>query len=42
MDEPDQILFGIKSNFAKGGFHVYSDHFKALGIGVFGHKGKMC
>jgi hypothetical protein len=39
--EPDLILFGMKTNFAKGGFHVYSDYFKALGNGVFGHKGKM-
>ncbi len=42
VGEPDLILFGIKSNFAKGGFHVYSDYFKAFGNGVFGHKGKIC
>jgi hypothetical protein len=41
VGEPDLILFGIKSNFAKGGFHVYSDYFKAFGNGVFGHKGKI-
>jgi hypothetical protein len=40
VGEPDRILFGITSNFGKGGFHVYSDYFKALGTGVFGHKGK--
>jgi hypothetical protein len=39
VGEPDRILFGIKSNFAKGGFHLYSDYFKAFGNGVFGHKG---
>ncbi|CAF3438047.1 unnamed protein product [Rotaria sp. Silwood1] len=38
-DEPDRILFGVKSNFGKGGFQMYSDYFKAMGIGVFGHKG---
>jgi len=39
VGEPDRILFGIKSNFAKGGFHLYTDYFKAFGNGVFGHKG---
>ena len=38
--EPDQVLFGIPSNFAQAGFHVYGPYFKALGPGVFGHKGK--
>jgi hypothetical protein len=41
VGEPDRILFGITSNFGKGGFHVYSDYFRALGTGVFGHKGKI-
>lgn len=41
VDEADQILFGVKSNFARGGFHVYSDYFKAFGNGVFGHKGEI-
>lgn len=39
--EPDLVLFGIKSRFAKGGFHVYSDYFKAFGNTVFGHKGNL-
>ncbi|CAF0964068.1 unnamed protein product [Rotaria sordida] len=39
VGEPDRILFGIKSIFAMGGFHIYSDYFKAMGTGVFGHKG---
>jgi hypothetical protein len=41
VGEPDLILFGMKSSFAKGGFHIYSDYFKAFGNGVFGHKGKI-
>ena len=40
--EPDQVLFGIPSKFGKGGFQLYADYFKALHIGVFGHKGKIC
>ena len=38
--EPDQVLFGIPSNFAKAGFQGYGEYFKALGPGVFGHKGE--
>jgi hypothetical protein len=38
--EPDRVLFGIPSNFGKGGFQLYGNFFKALGTGVFGHKGK--
>jgi hypothetical protein len=41
VDEPDLTLFGMKSNFAKGGFHIYSDYFKAFGNGVFGHNGNL-
>ncbi|CAF1433885.1 unnamed protein product [Adineta ricciae] len=38
-DEPDRILFGVTSNFARGGFHAYGNYFKAFTTGVFGHKG---
>ncbi|UJR38148.1 hypothetical protein I4U23_030826 [Adineta vaga] len=37
--EPDCVLFGVTSNFAKGGFHTYGNFFKAFGTEVFGHKG---
>lgn len=39
--EPDLVLFGATSNFARGGFHAYSNFFKAFGVGVFGHKGRL-
>jgi hypothetical protein len=42
VGEPDRILFGVTSNLAKGGFHVHSNYFQAFGVGVFGHKGKIC
>lgn len=40
VDEPDRILFGVKSCFTRGGFRLFNDYFNNFGDGLFGHKGK--
>jgi len=37
--QPDQVLFGLTTIFAKGAFQLYGDFFNLCGEGVFGHKG---
>ncbi|CAF1937797.1 unnamed protein product [Rotaria magnacalcarata] len=39
VNEPDLVLFGLKSDFAQGGFRLFDDFFKASGSCSFGHKG---
>ena len=40
-DELDQVLFGLKTSFSRGGFQVYNDFFNVLGEDGFGHKGEL-
>ena len=38
--EPDRVLFGLTSSFARGGFQVYGSFFGVIGKDAFGHKGE--
>ncbi|CAF1007905.1 unnamed protein product [Adineta ricciae] len=37
--ELDQALYGIPTDFSKGGFQIYGDAFQIFGDSVFGHTG---
>ena len=41
IDEVDQVLFGLKSIFSRGGFQTYGDVFNVLGEDAFGHAGML-
>ncbi|CAF1432312.1 unnamed protein product [Adineta ricciae] len=38
-NEVDQIMFGLASTFARGGFQLYDNMFNVLSEDAFGHKG---
>ena len=40
-NETDRVLFGLVTNFARGGFQVHGDFFNVLGEDAFGHKGEL-
>lgn len=40
-NEPDRILFGLTTKFARGGFELCGDVFKVLGEDGFGHRGEI-